>query len=877
MDATDHALNQPGIDEQRFQPSQFSASEGLLRGIVDNAAVGLAIIESDGRILYTNKAFLDCLAYPDDQIFEIGINGLFHPGDAVRCRSAMASMLETKAGACRSEVRFIRGDQSVIWTLMSLSLICSADGGSFILQINDIDARKAAEAARIDNERRWNEALEGSGTGVWDHNILTGEGFQSRTWKRIRGRDPEAQFEGGFEGWMDSVHPDDRAHVLNAIGKQESGELNFLVFQYRERHANGEWIWIESRGSSVEWDEQGRPIRIIGTDTDITGRKESEERLAEISRRLELSLEISQIGTFEANLETGELHWDDQLLRIYGLDRSDISGQSADWEAMVHPDDIEKAFRTVDAGVETGQPFANEFRIIRKDGALRHLRARLAPFTEKDGTRRVIGANWDVTGDVELHAELDRARLIAEQRSAALEKAKASIEYNALHDHLTGLPNRRYMDRVINAMADKSGAEGTLMAIFHIDLDRFKQINDTLGHLAGDTMLQHAAAVLKQNIREDDFVARIGGDEFVVISTVPRNRKNHLAAMAERIVEEFRKPVHYNGQLCRFGASVGIARQTGRKADAKQLLVKADIALYRAKSLGRGRYEFFSREMQAQTIHAKRIGDEILNGIEHNQFLGWYQPQFDARTLDIVGVETLARWNHPDHGILTPDRFLGIAEDLNVVATIDQIVFRQALDDLARWQEAGLPVPKISVNVSARRLRDPKLAESLRGLDIKPDTVSFELLESIFLDELDEVVSGTLREIRALGIDIEVDDFGTGHASIVGLLKLSPRRLKIDGTLIRPVNTSPEQRKLVGSIIEIGRSLNIEVVAEGVETLTHATILRDLGCDILQGYAFARPMTSAALEIFLRQETWRSPGSTAGAVQSGARAAAATP
>lgn len=856
MKATDRALNPSSIDEQPSRPSDFSASEDMLRDIVDSAAVGLAIVETDGCIRYSNKAFLDCLAYTGG-MQECAIDNLIHPDDTERCCRAMRLMIENNGSGCRSEVRFLRSDGSAIWTLMSLSRVCPGDGGYFIVQINDIDAGKKADAARIDNERRWNAALEGSGTGVWDHNLRTGDYFYSRTWKLIRGLDPDKPVDAALNRWILNVHPDDREHVLQSIGRQESGELNFLVFQYRERHTNGGWIWIESRGSSVEWDEDDRPVRIIGTDTDITERKLAEERLAEISRRLELSLEISQIGTFEADLEKDALSWDDQLLRIYGLKRSDLEEREIDWQRMIHPDDIERALRTVEDGVASGETFANEFRIIRKDGAVRHLRARVAPFTEKDGGRRIIGANWDVTRDVELHAELDRARQIAEQRSEALEKARASIEYNALHDHLTGLPNRRFMDRVIESMAAESSAEGQHMAVFHIDLDRFKQINDTLGHRAGDHMLQHAAALLQRTVNTGDFVARIGGDEFVVISATPRGNESDLAAMAQRIVEEFRKPVDYEGQLCRFGASVGIARQMGRRADAKQMLVNADIALYRAKNLGRGRYEFFSREMQAQTVNAKRIGDEILNGIEHHQFVGWYQPQFDARTLDVVGVETLARWQHPEHGILTPDRFLGIAEDLNAVAAIDQIVFRQALADLYRWQEMGLPVPKVSVNVSARRLRDPTIVESLRGLDIRPGTVSFELLESIFLDELDEVVAGTLREIRGLGIDIEVDDFGTGHASIVGLLKLMPHRLKIDGTLIRPVHSSPEQRKLVGSIIEIGRSLNIEVVAEGVETQVHAVILRDLGCDVLQGYAFARPMTATCLETFLRAETWR--------------------
>jgi EAL domain-containing protein (putative c-di-GMP-specific phosphodiesterase class I) len=256
-------------------------------------------------------------------------------------------------------------------------------------------------------------------------------------------------------------------------------------------------------------------------------------------------------------------------------------------------------------------------------------------------------------------------------------------------------------------------------------------------------------------------------------------------------------------------------------------------------------------------IKTKRVADQILQGLDRGEFEPWFQPQFDARTLDVIGCEVLARWRHPTEGILAPDSFMSVAEELNVVASIDRLVLEQSLKHLAAWQAAGLRIPRVSVNVSARRLQDEQLIESLRQLDIKPGTVSFELVESIFLDESDDVALWHIDQIKELGIDIEIDDFGTGYASIVSLLKLQPRRLKIDRQLVTPVVGTATQRHLVQSVIEIGKSLGIDVVGEGVETMEHARVLRDLGCDILQGYAFARPMPADQVAGFIAAESWR--------------------
>nr|WP_224585623.1 EAL domain-containing protein [Mesorhizobium sp. CO1-1-11] len=583
-------------------------------------------------------------------------------------------------------------------------------------------------------------------------------------------------------------------------------------------------------------------------------RQKNFAELRRLSGRLELALDASGIGVWEHNIATNELVWDDRVNEIYGKPADRKPRGYDDWASVIHPHDIERAQQDFDAAAAVKGPYSSQYRIVHPNGEIRHVRTRATYFQERNDTPRMIGAEWDVTSDVVLNENLVRERQLSELRNAELEVAKARIEHVALHDSLTGLPNRRYLDDMLAT----SMRPGERTALLHLDLDRFKQINDTLGHAAGDAMLMHASKVITANAGRADFVARIGGDEFVVICA--RRDDAELAALADRIIEEMRQPVDFRGHQCRFGVSIGIATNTGEGLDARQLLVNADLALYRAKSRGRNRYEFFNDELQSEIVETKRTADEILGGLERNEFIVFYQPQFDAGTLEIVGVEALARWQHPTRGILGPDVFLRVAEELNVVALIDRTVLKRALADFERWQLQHLHIPHVSVNVSARRLEDKDLIDGLRKLNIGEGTVSFELVESIFLDENDDLVAWNIEHIKDLGIDIEIDDFGTGYASIVSLLKLQPRRLKIDRQLITPITSSLPQRRLVSSIIEIGKSLGIDVVAEGVETMEHARILKDLGCDLLQGYALGRPMDAKALERFAQSRKWPATG-----------------
>ena len=600
------------------------------------------------------------------------------------------------------------------------------------------------------------------------------------------------------------------------------------------------------------------PILIVGRYTAHRRRnalelRRREDQLGNLSKRLELALDSSNVGVWEMNIQTDELVWDDRMNVLYFLPTQVDHRNYQDWENTLHPDDLERAKLDYQTALETKSQYRSDFRVVGSSGETRNIRAIGTIYEKSDGSSSIIGLNWDVTADVAMNDELKRAKLQMEERNTELLEAKSKIEHLALHDALTGIPNRRFLDNHLAEITEKDCIGNSHPALLIVDVDRFKQINDTFGHVAGDAMLVHISEILKTCVRPGDFIARIGGDEFVIVCSVDHNT-TYLEDLAGSIIEQSGRPFNFNGSECRFGVSIGISHSGAVDTDIEQLLVNADLALYRAKKQGRNRFVFFTKELHIKSIHNKRIADDIQRAIENNEFIPHYQPQYDAKTHSVVGVEALARWDHPEQGILFPDTFLEVADEINVTPAIDHAILTQTLDDYEKWLTQGLQVPKASVNVSLQRLHNEKLLNSLEKLKIRPGTLSFELVESIFLDDGDELIVDNIERIKEMGIDVELDDFGTGHTSIVSLMKLRPSRLKIDRQLVVPAIVSIPSRQLLSSIIEIGRSLNIEVVAEGVETAEHAHLLREIGCDILQGYAFAKPMSAGDLEKFLMSD-----------------------
>ncbi|WP_161861648.1 sensor domain-containing protein [Algicella marina] len=484
----------------------------------------------------------------------------------------------------------------------------------------------------------------------------------------------------------------------------------------------------------------------------------------------------------------------------------------------------------------------------------------------KAKTGDTVVLRFDVTTEHQQQLQLEaiaedlrKSRDLAEQRNRDLEQAKSRIEHASLHDALTELPNRRYLDRFLEGELGQPSRAGRQISALHIDLDRFKQINDTMGHAAGDAVLRHVSAILRGSIRKQDFAARVGGDEFVVL-TVGSQTPEQLTTFAERLIARMNEPVMIDGKEVRYGASIGIARAGSTPEDTRSLLVNADMALYNAKELGRNRCAHFSSEMHARMVERTQLAGEILKGLDRGEFIAHYQPQFDARTLELVSVEALVRWQHPDRGLVYPDQFLGVAGDIGVLRRIDRTVLQRVFADRQQWQAAGLTPPRVSVNISSHRLRDHDLVTDIRDAGLPPGALTMELLESIFLDDADTAVQWTIDQLREMGVGVELDDFGTGHASIVGLIRLRPDGFKIDRQFVQPITASPENLTLVRSMIEIGHSLGVRVVAEGVETAEHVRLLADSRCDILQGYHFARPMPAEALVAFTSGEAWKQAG-----------------
>jgi len=419
-------------------------------------------------------------------------------------------------------------------------------------------------------------------------------------------------------------------------------------------------------------------------------------------------------------------------------------------------------------------------------------------------------------------------------------------------DPLTGLSNRRHFELELKTWVDGLRKDGPDFAVLYIDLDRFKSVNDTLGHGAGDQLLITVAKLLRRLSSSSDLVARLGGDEFVVLKPLAESALD-ISGLADRIVEELRKPFTFEGKSVACSASVGVAIANARMDRPEEVVADADTALYHAKENGRARWSFFTAEMHAESIATKQLATELLIACEHQAFTPYFHPLVDAETGRIASAEVLVRWPHPKRGLLPPVAFLDVAESMGIVSRIDEIVFARLRNALKLFDERGALLPKVAVNVSAGRLADPTFVHDIKSSGIDPERLTVEILESVYLERLGDVMRWALDELDELGVTIAIDDFGTGHASVQGLLKIKPDVLKIDRQFMKTFDESSTSQDLLKSIIGIGKSLGTKIVAEGVETERHAQFAKDLGCDFLQGFHFGKPMSAEDLSNKLQQ------------------------
>jgi diguanylate cyclase (GGDEF)-like protein len=426
-----------------------------------------------------------------------------------------------------------------------------------------------------------------------------------------------------------------------------------------------------------------------------------------------------------------------------------------------------------------------------------------------------------------------------------LMRAKEKIEHMALNDALTGLANRRMLNACLSSMLDSSSASFQRLALLHVDLDRFKQVNDVFGHAAGDMILCETAKAMLENVRQRDLVARVGGDEFVIVLDLTGPLIN-TGELARRVIAALSRPIAIANDTMQVGASIGIAFSDDANGNPERLLANADLALYEAKALGRGRHCVYSAETRHTLECRNALVQELKSATSRDEFDAFFQPQVDGRNGQLVGFEALVRWHHPSRGLLLPGEFIEVAFENGLGNAISHIVLKKAIAAFQHWRSRGLGVKQVSINLSAKQLRDEefvkKLITSIERSDLLPVNLAIEVVESVlFGDELDPVITN-LNVLQERGFPIELDDFGSGHASISNLRKFRVNKIKIDRSFVSGVDTNSEQEVMLKAIIELARNLGIECIAEGVESESERSKLLAMGCAQMQGYGIARPM-----------------------------------
>jgi len=480
------------------------------------------------------------------------------------------------------------------------------------------------------------------------------------------------------------------------------------------------------------------------------------------------------------------------------------------------------------------EPFhAVTFAVTTPSGEQRHMHINGEPMFKGSRFTGYRGVGRDVTNAV-----------VAARR----------IEELARFDSLTGLPNRhRFMEELGSAIA-RSQRYGRRFALLFIDLDRFKFVNDNLGHAAGDDLLRTIGQRLSQLLREADLLARLGGDEFVVLTEVNCEAAT-LSKVASRILNAIAQPMVLEGRRIEISASVGIGVYPEDGNTAPALLRAADAAMYQAKAGGKNTFEFFTAELaQRAALHFALEGD-LRQALQRDQLELHYQPKVDARSGDLVGIEALLRWNHPKRGLLMPAVFIELAEESGLIVPIGRWILRAACEQMVRWQAAGLAPPRCAVNISARQLQGDCLMQDLRDAlahsGLEPRHLEVEVTESMLMSDAAQAAA-VLEAIDALGVEIAIDDFGTGYSSLAYLKRFPVRSLKIDRSFVRDLPGDEDDLAITRAVVAMGHSLGMTIVAEGVETLEQRDCLVQVGCDVLQGYLFSRPASSGAIEQWLQ-------------------------
>jgi diguanylate cyclase (GGDEF)-like protein/PAS domain S-box-containing protein len=817
--------------------AQTAGGSELLRSIIDHLAEGVLIYDGECRVIAANRAAEAILGRSAAEL--IGTR----PSDRECAASPVTPEdwpverhppLETLATgeAHRNVVKGVmRPDGRRVWLSVSTTRVdlpapWSGHGvvGSFVDVTGAVEARQALETS----EQRFRDLTELSADWYWEQDAeyrFTDVSLGAQTLGV-----PPGHFIGRRRWefpWLNMREEDWAAHRA-ALDRREP----FRDLQLRRRGENGESVVISVSGKPV-YDAQGRFTGYRGVGRNITQKKRTKRNLREIVERFRSLTELSSDWYWEMDADLRFTYVSEGIRKVRGIAPESLLGKRR-WETDRVGGDEEMARHR--ATLEGHLPF-RDFVLARSnaDGRITYVSHSGKPiFDEQGNFRGYRGVARDITERVQAEEELARM---------------------AHYDALTGLPNRTLLQgRLKRAMA-RADRSQTLLAVLFLDLDQFKEINDSLGHEAGDAVLKEAALRLEGCVRSTDTVARLGGDEFTVLLEDVRNIEE-VGRVADKLLRAISGPAEIAGHELHLSTSIGATVYPLDDHDADTLLRNADLAMYHAKQEGRNNVQFYSQDMSERTEKRVDLLGRLRGAIARSELQLHYQPQVDVRSGAILGVEALLRWNDPGRGLVPPAQFIPLAEDTGLIVPIGEWVLREACAQARRWEDAGYGLT-MAVNLSARQFRQKRLiqlvSDILGASGLAPARLELEITESTMMQHAEEAVTG-LHALHELGVQLSLDDFGTGYSSLAYLHRFPVHTLKVDQSFVRDIKSDRDDAAIVSTVITLARQLGLRSLAEGVETREQLAFLRTRGCDRYQGFLFCEPQPAAAIEALLESQ-----------------------
>ena len=700
--------------------------------------------------------------------------------------------------------------------------------------------RESLHAIQLqEREGRLRLALWGSSDEFWDLDMDTGVLIRTGA-SRSQGSQRE-ETHSVYDWVRENIHPDDQRVIAQKLDEHIQDKSPQFESEQRVRAPNNKWIWVLVRGRIVERNSDGRPIRICGTARNITATRDAERERRIVQEVMNSMREAVTVCDLDFNF----VSINPAFTRITGWQEHEVIGRSAS---------------LLNCAQHSAEYYQNMRESIVREGLWRgELWQR-----RKDGEEFL---SWMQSSEVR-DAQGQRSHYIAVLTDITERKRnEQELRYLANYDTLTGLPNRTLLAERLGHAVIRARRGGHKVAVLFLDLDRFKHVNDSMGHAAGDRMLKAAGSRLRDNIRDGDTVARIGGDEFTVILEELADA-GEAERVAQKLISAFEKPLELNdGQDVVISPSIGISIYPDHAQTPTDLLKFADTAMYQAKDRGRKTYMVYTESMDAAARMRATLVGALRKALERNEFSIVYQPKLSLIDESITGVEALLRWHSQELGDIPPATFIPVAEESGLIIEIGDWVLLRACEQLASWQRDGLRDISMSVNLSVLQLQRSDLIQRLCDIlavnDIAPNQLELELTESVVMANAEQSIS-TLRQLKAVGVTLSIDDFGTGYSSLSYLRRLPIDTLKIDKEFVGDITTDPDDEAITATVITMAHSLGLNVIAEGVETAEQAEYLREQGCDEIQGHWFSRPLPPAQCFVFLRDRARRRPAAIGG-------------